>query len=76
MDFDRIEPQDARQEDPEAREDFLRQLLRRSNWKVTAEVVKLARTQLGIPGRRFFVWRHGFGHTTYFEPRTTTAWNA
>jgi len=54
MDFDRIEPQDAQQEDPEAREDFLRQLLRRSNWKVTAELVSVARTQLGIPRSTLF----------------------
>jgi putative transposase len=54
MDSDRIEPQDARQEDPEAREDFLRQLLRRSNWKVTAELVSVARTQLGIPRSTLF----------------------
>jgi putative transposase len=54
MDSDRIEPQDARQEDPEAREDFLRQLLRRSNWKVTAELVSVVRTQLGIPRSTLF----------------------
>ncbi|MBM3578998.1 MAG: DDE-type integrase/transposase/recombinase [Alphaproteobacteria bacterium] len=54
MDSDRIEPQDAPQEDPEAREDFLRQLLRRSNWKVTAELVSVARTQLGIPRSTLF----------------------
>ena len=54
MDSDRIEPHDARQEAPEAREDFLRQLLRRSNWKVTAELVSIARTQLGIPRSTLF----------------------
>jgi len=54
MDSDRIEPNDAQQEDPEAREDFLRQLLRRFNWKVTAEVVSVARTQLGIPRSTLF----------------------
>jgi putative transposase len=61
MDSDRIEPQDAPQDDREAREDFLRQLLRRSNWKVTAELVSVARMQLGIRGQPFFGWRHVFG---------------
>ncbi|MBU3891064.1 Mu transposase C-terminal domain-containing protein [Methylosinus sp. KRF6] len=54
MDSDSTEPQDARQEAPEAREDFLRQLLRRSNWKVTAEIVNIARTQLDIPRSTLF----------------------
>ncbi|MFZ3179713.1 MAG: Mu transposase C-terminal domain-containing protein [Methylocystis silviterrae] len=54
MDSDNIDPHDARQEDPEAREDSLRQLLRRSNWKVTAEIVSVARTRLGIPRSTLF----------------------
>ncbi len=54
MDSDRIEPPDAAQEGQEAREDYLRQLLRRSNWKVTAEVVSVAWTQLGIPRSTLF----------------------
>src|SRR5512139_2340396 len=54
MNSDRIEPPDERQADLEAREDFLRQLLRRANWKVTAEVVRVARTQLGIPRSTLF----------------------
>jgi transcriptional regulator of acetoin/glycerol metabolism len=60
MNSDRFEPPDERQADLEAREDFLRQLLRRANWKVTAEVVRVARTQLGIPRSTLFRMHHVF----------------
>lgn len=77
MDSDRIEPQDAPRHDREAREDFLRQLLRRSNWKVTAELVSVARTQLGIRGQPYFGDGVTFSENApYFKSCTTTAWNA
>ncbi len=40
--------------DAEGRDEFLRQLLQRSGWKVTAEVVRAARAELGIPRSTLF----------------------
>jgi putative transposase len=44
----------ARQASNNEREEFLRQLLRRSGWKVTAEVISVAHAQLGIPRPTLF----------------------
>src|ERR1019366_7023945 len=44
-----IDRQDKRETEADGRDEFLRQLLRRSGWKVTAEVVRAARAELGIP---------------------------
>jgi putative transposase len=54
MSTELIEPHDERQEDAERRDEVLRQLLRHSSWKVTAEVVRAAYVQFGIPRSTLF----------------------
>jgi putative transposase len=54
MNSNAIDRQDERQMDAEGRDEFLRQLLQRSGWKVTAEVVRAARAELGIPRSTLF----------------------
>jgi putative transposase len=54
MDLDPVDPQHEQQASAGDREVFLRQLLRRSGWKVTAEVIRVASTQFGIPRSTLF----------------------
>jgi putative transposase len=48
------DPHEEQMSSSEEREEVLRELLRRSGWKVTGEVVSLARSQLGIPRSTLF----------------------
>ncbi len=54
MNSNAIDRQDERQMEAEGRDEFLRQLLQRSGWKVTAQVVRAARAELGIPRSTLF----------------------
>jgi putative transposase len=49
-----IDPDDPRWPEAERRDILLRDLLKTSGWKVTGEVVKAAREQLGIPRSTLF----------------------
>jgi putative transposase len=49
-----VDPDDPRWPEAVRRDALLRELLRRSGWKVTAEVASAAFTQLGIPRSTLF----------------------
>ena len=54
MNSNAIDRQDERQMDAGGETNFFRQLLQRSGWKVTAEVVRVARAELGIARSTLF----------------------
>jgi hypothetical protein len=49
MSFGLIDPNDPQRPEVERRAALLRDLLRQSDWKVTAEVANAALAQLGMP---------------------------
>ena len=54
MSFGLVDPNDPRWPEVERRAALLRDLLRQSDWKVTAEVANAALAQLGIPRSTLF----------------------